>query len=159
MQMRQETIQEMRADLKQIIEENEVMTNATFQIWRGSGIPGKFERLLHRDYLKAWWCSMPCTKYRQNPPMTWQYDGTAKPVNVVPARLRSMVCHVMCMTRFSELPLEKPVIVEPMKAFPLIKDLVTDVSWNFRVKKKIKKFKPRPPDAADGTWRMAQKGY
>jgi succinate dehydrogenase / fumarate reductase iron-sulfur subunit len=33
---------------------------------------------------------------------------------------------------------------------------VTDVSWNFEVKKRIKKFKPRPPDAADGTWRMAQ---
>src|SRR3989449_2184720 len=60
------------------------------------------------------------------------------------------------MTRLSELPLEKPVTVEPMKAFPVLKDLVTDVSWNFRVKKKIKKFKPRPPDAPDGTWRMQQ---
>ena len=47
--------------------------------------------------------------------------------------------------------------VEPIKAFPLLKDLITDVSWNFEVKKKIKKFKPRPPDAADGTWRMQQK--
>ncbi len=37
-----------------------------------------------------------------------------------------------------------------------MKDLVTDVSWNFRVKKKIKRFKPRAPDAPDGTWRMAQ---
>src|SRR5712691_4733095 len=54
---------------------------------------------------------------------------------------------LMCMTRLSELPLEKPVTVEPMKAFPLLKDLVTDVSWNFRVKTKITKFKPRPPDA------------
>jgi len=52
--------------------------------------------------------------------------------------------------------LEKPVTVEPMKAFPVIKDLVTDVSWNFRVKKKIKPFKPRRPDAPDGTWRMHQ---
>jgi len=43
-----------------------------------------------------------------------------------------------------------------MKAFPLIRDLVTDVSWNFEAKKKIKKFKPRKPDAPDGTWRMAQ---
>jgi succinate dehydrogenase / fumarate reductase iron-sulfur subunit len=43
-----------------------------------------------------------------------------------------------------------------MKAFPPIKDLVTDVSWNYRVKKAIKPFKPRPPDAPDGTWRMAQ---
>jgi succinate dehydrogenase / fumarate reductase iron-sulfur subunit len=63
---------------------------------------------------------------------------------------------LMCMTRLSDLPLEKPVTVEPMKAFPLIKDLATDVSWNFRVKKKIKPFKPRKPDAPDGTWRMAQ---
>src|SRR5204863_2126008 len=44
----------------------------------------------------------------------------------------------------------------PIKAFPLIKDLVTDVSWNFEVKKRIKPFKPRQPDAPDGTWRMQQ---
>src|SRR5438552_17283741 len=43
-----------------------------------------------------------------------------------------------------------------MKTFPVIKDLVTDVSWNFRVKTKIKRFKPRLPDAPDGTWRMQQ---
>lgn len=63
---------------------------------------------------------------------------------------------LMCMCRLSDLSLDKPVLIQPMKAFPLVKDLVTDVSWNFDVKKKIKKFKPRPPDAADGTWRMAQ---
>ena len=63
---------------------------------------------------------------------------------------------LMCMTRLNTLPLEQPITVQPMKTFPLIKDLVTDVSWNFEVKKKIKKFKPRKPDAPDGTWRMAQ---
>ncbi|HEY1200652.1 MAG TPA: succinate dehydrogenase/fumarate reductase iron-sulfur subunit [Niastella sp.] len=63
---------------------------------------------------------------------------------------------LMCMTRLNELPLNKPVLLQPMKAFPLIKDLVTDVSWNFRVKKKIKKFTPRAADAADGTWRIYQ---
>ena len=62
----------------------------------------------------------------------------------------------MCMTRMRDLPLDQPIKVEPMKAFPPIKDLVTDVSWNFRAKKQIKKFKPRPPDAQDGTWRMSQ---
>ena len=60
------------------------------------------------------------------------------------------------MTRMSALPADEPITVEPMKAFPLIKDLVTDVSWNFRVKKAIKPFKPRLPDAPDGTWRMDQ---
>jgi succinate dehydrogenase iron-sulfur subunit len=63
---------------------------------------------------------------------------------------------LMCMTRLNSLNLNEPVTVEPMKAFPVIKDLVTDVSWNFRVKKGIKPFSPRKPDAADGTWRMAQ---
>jgi succinate dehydrogenase / fumarate reductase iron-sulfur subunit len=63
---------------------------------------------------------------------------------------------LMCMTRLSELDLTEPVTVEPMRAFPPIRDLVTDVSWNFEVKKKIRKFTPRPPDAEDGTWRMAQ---
>ena len=63
---------------------------------------------------------------------------------------------LMCMCRLSDINLENPVLIQPMKAFPVIKDLVTDVSWNFEVKKKLKKFKPRKPDHADGTWRMAQ---
>src|SRR5215831_18547594 len=63
---------------------------------------------------------------------------------------------LMCMCRLRDINLEKPVLIQPMKAFPWIKDLVTNVSWNFEVKKKIKKFKPRKPDAEDGTWRMQQ---
>src|SRR5919205_717744 len=63
---------------------------------------------------------------------------------------------LMCMTRLNQLDLTEPVTIEPMRAFPPIKDLVTDVSWNFRAKKSIRRFKPRPPDAADGTWRMQQ---
>ena len=63
---------------------------------------------------------------------------------------------LMCMTRLDELPADKPITVEPMRAFPAVRDLVTDVSWNFRVKQRIAPFKPRTPDAPDGTWRMAQ---
>jgi succinate dehydrogenase / fumarate reductase, iron-sulfur subunit len=63
---------------------------------------------------------------------------------------------LMCMTRMADMPEGQPISVQPMKAFPVIRDLVTDVSVNFRTKKKIKKFKPRVPDAADGTWRMDQ---
>ena len=63
---------------------------------------------------------------------------------------------LMCMTRMSDMPPGKPVTIQPMKAFPVIKDLVTDVSINYKTKKSIKKFKPRAPDASDGTWRMAQ---
>ena len=63
---------------------------------------------------------------------------------------------LMCMTRLNQLDLSAPVTVEPMRAFPPIRDLVSDVSWNFRAKKSIRRFAPRPPDAPDGSWRMAQ---
>src|SRR5688572_18988337 len=63
---------------------------------------------------------------------------------------------LMCMTRLDTIDMSQPVTIEPIRAFPPIKDLITDVSWNFEVKKRIKKFNPRPPDAADGTWRMQQ---
>src|SRR5688500_183109 len=63
---------------------------------------------------------------------------------------------LMCMTRMEDLPKDSPVSDQPMKAFQLIPDLVTDVSVNYRTKQRIKKFKPRPPDAKDGTWRIAQ---
>src|SRR4051794_13014025 len=63
---------------------------------------------------------------------------------------------LMCMTRLNDLDLSSPVTIEPLRAFPPMRDLVTDVSWNYRVKKQIKKFTPRKPDAPDGTWRMAQ---
>ena len=63
---------------------------------------------------------------------------------------------LMCMTRLDTIDITEPVTIEPMRAFPPVKDLISDVSWNFDVKKRIKKFKPRKPDAEDGTWRMQQ---
>jgi succinate dehydrogenase / fumarate reductase iron-sulfur subunit len=64
---------------------------------------------------------------------------------------------LMCMTRLDDLPADEPVTVEPMRAFPHVRDLVTDVSWNFRVKPRIQPFTPRNPDAPDGTWRVDQR--
>jgi succinate dehydrogenase / fumarate reductase iron-sulfur subunit len=50
---------------------------------------------------------------------------------------------LMCKVRCEALPAGQPVVVRPMRTFPVIKDLVTDVSWNFDVNKKIPAFKPR----------------
>jgi succinate dehydrogenase / fumarate reductase, iron-sulfur subunit len=49
-----------------------------------------------------------------------------------------------CKTRMDALPLGQPIVIRPMKSFPVIKDLVTDVSWNYKVNKKIPPFQPRP---------------
>src|SRR5688572_18981258 len=50
---------------------------------------------------------------------------------------------LMCMDRVDQYPAGEPIAVRPMKTFPVIKDLVCDVSWNFRVNKKIPAFSPR----------------
>lgn len=60
-----------------------------------------------------------------------------------------------CMTRLNDLPEDEPVTVRPMKSFPVIKDLVTDVSWNYEQNKRIAAFKPRAR-GADGQYRMSQ---
>jgi succinate dehydrogenase / fumarate reductase, iron-sulfur subunit len=58
-----------------------------------------------------------------------------------------------CKTRMDSLSQDKPITVLPLKAFPVIKDLVTDVSWNYEVNRKIPAFSARP-----GTnWKMYQK--
>ncbi len=132
------------------------MATATFRIWRGDKDGGTFEDYstevtdgmvvldaVHQiqaesanDLAVRWNCK------------AGKCGSCSAEVNGVPK--------LMCMTRLDDVPLDEPVKIEPIKAFPQIKDLVTDVSWNFEVKKKIKKFTPRPPDAPDGTWRMAQ---
>jgi succinate dehydrogenase / fumarate reductase iron-sulfur subunit len=47
-----------------------------------------------------------------------------------------------CMTRMNEFSENEVITIQPMKAFPIIKDLVTDVSWNYEQNKMIPPFKP-----------------
>ena len=127
-----------------------------FQIWRGDANGGEF-----REYTSV--CSEGMVvldavhdiQATQANDLACRWNCKAGKCGSCSAEINGLP-RLMCMTRLSDLPTEKPVTIEPIKAFPLLKDLITDVSWNFRVKKKIKKFKPRPPDAPDGTWRMAQ---
>src|SRR5438034_1065206 len=60
-----------------------------------------------------------------------------------------------CKTRLSDYDLDEPITVEPMRAFPLIKDLVTDVSWNYEVNRSIEPFSP-PADVPQSDWRWQQ---
>ncbi len=60
---------------------------------------------------------------------------------------------LMCKTRLDDFAEDHSITVQPMKAFPIIRDLVTDVSWNYTVNKKIPPFTPKP----DTTWLMQQR--
>jgi succinate dehydrogenase / fumarate reductase iron-sulfur subunit len=58
------------------------------------------------------------------------------------------------MTRISALP-AVPVTVTPLRAFPVIRDLVTDVSFNYTKAKEVLPFAP-PPGLGPGEYRMMQ---
>ena len=129
---------------------------ATFRIWRGNAETGGFqeyttpvsEGMVVLDAVHQ-------IQAAQANDLAVRWNCKAGKCGSCSAEVNGMP-KLMCMTRLSELPLEKPVAIEPLRAFPVVKDLVTDVSWNYAVKRRIKPFKPRPPDAPDGTWRMAQ---
>jgi succinate dehydrogenase / fumarate reductase iron-sulfur subunit len=129
---------------------------ATFRIWRGQANSGGF-----RDYATEVSEGMVVLdavhriQAEQANDLAVRWNCKAGKCGSCSAEINGRP-KLMCMTRLNELNLDEPVTIEPMKAFVLLKDLVTDVSWNYRVKKNIKKFKPRPPDAADGTWRIRQ---
>jgi succinate dehydrogenase / fumarate reductase, iron-sulfur subunit len=131
-------------------------TTATFRIWRGEKGQGKFE-----DYSTQVEDGMVVLdavhliQAEHSGDLAVRWNCKAGKCGSCSAEINGMP-KLMCMTRLNTLPLDKPVTVEPMKAFPSIKDLVTDVSWNYTVKQRIPKFKPRKPDAPDGTWRMDQ---
>lgn len=132
------------------------MAVATFQIWRGNASGGNFESYSTETsegmvVLDA----VHQIQAEKANDLAVRWNCKAGKCGSCSAEINGMP-KLMCMARLSDLDLDKPVLLQPMKAFPLIKDLVTDVSWNFRVKKKIKKFNPRSPDADDGTWRIAQ---
>jgi succinate dehydrogenase / fumarate reductase, iron-sulfur subunit len=62
---------------------------------------------------------------------------------------------LMCMTRMSTFTEDQTVTVTPLRAFPVIRDLVTDVSFNYVKAREVPSFAP-PPGLAPGEYRMSQ---
>ena len=130
-------------------------TTRTFKIWRGDAKGGDFQQydvqvdegmvvldVLHRvqaqqanDLALRWNC-----KAGKCGSCSMEINGKPK---------------LACMTRMNSLPEGETITVQPLKTFPVMKDLVTDVSWNYAQNKRIPKFKPRPRDP-DGNYRMYQ---
>lgn len=132
------------------------MARATFRIWRGDQKSAEF-----KDYQTEVGEGMVVLdavhqiQAESAPTLACRWNCKAGKCGSCSAEVNGKP-RLMCMTRLSDLDLSKPVIIEPLQAFPLMRDLVTDVSWNYRVKQRIKPFNPRKPDAPDGTWRMQQ---
>jgi succinate dehydrogenase / fumarate reductase iron-sulfur subunit len=62
---------------------------------------------------------------------------------------------LMCMTRMDIFEPGATVTVTPIRTFPIIRDLVTDVSYNYVKAKQVPPLRLKPPDP-DGKYRMMQ---
>jgi succinate dehydrogenase / fumarate reductase iron-sulfur subunit len=131
------------------------MSKRTFRVWRGDAEGGEFVSfdvavdpgmvvldVLHRiqanqanDLALRWNCK------------AGKCGSCSMEINGKP--------RLSCMTRMNSFGPDETIQVQPLKTFPVIKDLVTDVSWNYEQNKRIPKFKPRPREK-DGTHRMYQ---
>ncbi len=132
------------------------MHNVTFRVWRGDARGGDYVE--YRTQVSEGMVVLDAIHQIQAesaPDLAVRWNCKAGKCGSCSAEVNGTP-RLMCMTRMSELPAGETITVEPMRTFPSIRDLVTDVSWNFRVKRKIKPFQPRKPDAPDGTWRMKQ---
>src|SRR5438445_8609364 len=131
------------------------MPEATFRVWRGGPSGGAYkpytaevgEGMVVLDAVHQ-------IQATQAPDLACRWNCKAGKCGSCSAEINGKP-RLMCMTRMDTVPQDQPITLQPMQAFPIIKDLVTDVSWNYKVNKMIPAFKPRPREA-DGTWRMAQ---
>ena len=131
------------------------MAKRTFRVWRGDATGGDFKTfepdveegmvvldVLHRiqskdanDLAIRWNCK------------AGKCGSCSMEINGKP--------RLSCMTRMNSFGPDETITVQPLKTFPVIKDLVTDVSWNYEQNKRIKPFTPKPKEK-DGTYRMYQ---
>jgi succinate dehydrogenase / fumarate reductase iron-sulfur subunit len=62
---------------------------------------------------------------------------------------------LMCMTRMDLFRPGARISVAPIRTFPIIRDLVTDVSFNYEKARQVPPLRLKPPDP-DGKYRMMQ---
>ena len=130
-------------------------TQVTMRVWRGDASGGTYrqydvaaeEGMVVLDVIHR-------IQATQSPDLAVRWNCKAGRCGSCSAEVNGKP-RLMCMTRMNTFPEGEPISVAPMRTFPLKKDLVTDVSYNYEKAKTIPAFKPRATEA-DGTRRMFQ---
>jgi succinate dehydrogenase / fumarate reductase iron-sulfur subunit len=131
------------------------MPDFTMRVWRGDATGGAFH-----DYRVASEEGMVILdvihrlQATQAPDLACRWNCKAGKCGSCSAEVNGKP-RLMCMTRMNLFTPGETITVSPIKTFPIIKDLVTDVSFNYELAKRIPAFKPKPKEA-DGTHRMFQ---
>jgi succinate dehydrogenase / fumarate reductase iron-sulfur subunit len=127
----------------------------TFEVYRGKGTAGKLESYaVEVDTGMVVLDAIFRIQATEAPDLAVRWNCKAGKCGSCSCEINGLP-KLACMTRISDYDPDETITVTPMKAFPVIKDLVTDVSSSYRANKMIPRFEPRPKDAEDG-WRMYQ---
>src|SRR6201997_5168973 len=108
-------------------------TQAMFRIWRGDPAGGKFQ-----DYVTPVEEGMVVLdavhriQAQHAPDLAVRWNCKAGKCGSCSAEING-VPKLMCMTRMDTFPEGVPVTLTPMRTFPIIRDLVTDVTFNYEM--------------------------
>src|SRR4249920_940002 len=131
------------------------MTKATFRIWRGDAQGGAFkdyetevaEGMVVLDVVHR-------IQAEQANDLAVRWNCKAGKCGSCSAEINGKP-RLMCMTRMNTFEEGDPVTVTPLRAFPVIRDLVTDVSFNYVKAREVPSFTP-PEGLQPGEYRMQQ---
>jgi succinate dehydrogenase / fumarate reductase iron-sulfur subunit len=140
-------------------DEEELADQVTMVLWRGDATGGEFtDYVLPAVEGEVVLDVIHRVQATQAPDLACRWNCKAGKCGSCSAEINGKPA-LMCMTRMSELPEGEDVVVAPLKAFPVIRDLVTDVSYNYEVAKRIPPFNPRAKTDEEvelGGYKMAQ---
>ncbi|MGH2735479.1 MAG: succinate dehydrogenase/fumarate reductase iron-sulfur subunit [Actinomycetota bacterium] len=117
------------------------------RIWRGDATGGGFED--HEVEVSSGEVVLDVLHHiqaTQAPDLAIRWNCKAGRCGSCSAEINGMP-RLTCMTRMSTLDPNEPITVAPMRTFPIIKDLVTNVSFNYEMAKRVPPFQPRPRPA------------
>ncbi len=131
------------------------MSKRHFRIWRGDSSGGEFV-----DYeieVEPGMVVLDCVHRIQSehaPELACRWNCKAGKCGSCSMEINGKP-KLSCMTRMNTFGPDETITIQPLKTFPVVRDLVSDVSFNYRQNEKIRPLKPKPRDA-DGNYRMYQ---
>ena len=126
-----------------------------FRVWRGSRDGGEFVRYeVDLDPGMVVLDALHRIQAREAPDLALRWNCKAGKCGSCSVEIQGRP-RLACMTRMNVFAPDETVTVQPLKTFPVLRDLVTDVRWNFEQNRRIRPFKPRPR-GPDGQHRMYQ---
>ena len=131
------------------------MSKRHFRIWRGDSSGGEFV-----DYeieVEPGMVVLDCVHRIQSehaPELACRWNCKAGKCGSCSMEINGKP-KLSCMTRMNTFGPDETITIQPLKTFPVVRDLVSAVSFNYRQNEKIRPLKPKPRDA-DGNYRMYQ---